>query len=162
MKLRFYLAVATLFLSIPAHADVWKWVDGKGDTHFVDTDQTIYTWLDEGGKVYYADTPGDDSAVSVELIWVSEGTLEDVKDPESDSGSDGDGFAFPGETEAEREERKQAEAYYCKRAQEVYESYLHAPKLYKTAEDGTRMYLSEEESQQTIDETKARVDELCK
>lgn len=162
MNPKFYLILATLFLSVPVHADVWKWVDAKGDTHFVDTDQTIYTWLDESGKVYYADTPGDDSAVSVELIWVSEGTLQDVEEAQQQPDGGSDDFAFPGETEADREERKQAEAYYCKRAQEVYESYLHAPKLYKTAEDGTRMYLSDVESKQTIDDTKARVDELCK
>ena len=72
-------ALLVLFAACSAHADVWKWVDAKGDTHFVDTDRPIYTWLDENGKVYYADKPGHDSAVSVELIWHSEGTLDEVE-----------------------------------------------------------------------------------
>ena len=58
-------------------------------------------------------------------------------------------------------EREKAEKYYCKRAQEVYDSYLKAPRLYKTNDTGVREYLSDEESAQTLAETKARVEELC-
>ena len=147
----------TVGLSAPAFADVWKWVDATGKTHFVDTMTPIYTWLDEDGKRHYSDTPGHEDAVSVELVWHSGGTLNDLEDPAADE----DGYAYPGETAEERAEREAADAYYCKRATEIYDSYLNAPQLYRTGEDGKREYLSKKDAAATIAETKAKMNELC-
>ena len=144
--------------SAVAQADVWKWVDADGKTHFVDTSTPIYTWVDESGDIHYSDTPDHEDAVSVELVWVSSGSLADVED---DDGS-GSGAAYPGETPAERAEREKAEAYYCKRATEIYESYVNAPRLYKTNDSGEREYLSKEDAAKTIAETRAQKDELCR
>lgn len=150
----------TCGLCLSASADVWKYVDVDGKTHFVDSNTPIYTWVDDNGKRFYADMPGHSSAVSVELVWHSPGNLAELRSgPKSqDIGSN---EAYPGETPEERFEREQAEAYYCKRAQQIYDSYLKAPRLYKTSDDGTRVYLSDEEAETTLSETKARVDELC-
>jgi hypothetical protein len=145
-------------LGLSAHADVWKWVDALGNTHFVDTITPIYTWVDNLGKVHYSDKPDHEDAVSVELVWHSQGTLEDL---ETDGERD-DGYAYPGETAEERAEREQAEAYYCKRATEIYDSYVNAPQLYKTNENGEREYLSKAEGEAVVAETKAKVDELCR
>ncbi len=120
----------------------------------------IYTWVDEFGKIHYADTPGHEDAVSVELVWHSSGSLEEVEST-SEGGSDSGGYAYPGETAEERAEREKAEAYYCKRATEIYESYLNAPQLYRTNDSGEREYLSKEEAAKTIADTKAKKDELC-
>ncbi len=147
----------TLGLSLPAAADVWKWVDATGKTHFVDTMKPIYTWVDEFGKRYYSDTPGHEDAVSVELVWHSAGTLDEVEGEESD-----DGYAYPGETAEERAEREAADAYYCKRATEIFESYVNAPRLYRTNDAGERQYLTEKEAAATVADTKARMDELCR
>ena len=88
--------VLTIGLSGPVIADVWKWVDSTGKTHFVDTMTPIYTWIDENGKRHYSDTPGHEDAVSVELVWHSGGTLDDV---EGAAGGDADdGYAYPGDT----------------------------------------------------------------
>lgn len=151
------IIVLTIGLSLPAVADVWKWVDATGKTHFVDTRKAIFTWVDENGKRYYSDTPGHEDAVSVQLVWHSSGTLEDLKNPGTENG-----YAYPGETAEERAERETAEAYYCKRATEVFESYLNAPRLYRTNDAGDREYLSEEEAAATIAETRARMNELCR
>ena len=150
--------VLTFGFSVAAQADVWKWVDAQGKTHFVDTDTPIYTWVDESGRVYYSDKPGHEDAVSVELVWVSKGSLDDV-DGADEAGS---GYAYPGETPEERAEREKAEAYYCKRATEIYDSYVNAPRLYKTNESGEREYLSKEEAARTIAETRAQKDENCR
>lgn len=144
-------------LSVPAAADVWKWVDASGKTHFVDTMKPIYTWIDENGKRYYSDTPGHEDAVSVQLVWHSSGSLEDLEDPETE-----DGYAYPGETAEERAEREAADAYYCKRATEIFESYVNAPRLYRTNDAGEREYLTEKEAAATVAETKARMNELCR
>jgi len=157
------LAIITLVLGfcLTANADVWKWVDTFGKTHFVDTMKPIYTWVDELGKLHYADTPGHEDAVSVQLVWHSTGSLDDVADGSDDESGSG-GYAFPGETAEDRAEREKAEAYYCKRATEIYESYLNAPQLYRTSESGEREYLSKKDAAATIAETKSKKDELCR
>ena len=142
-----------------ALADVWRWVDAEGNTHYVDTNTPIFTWVDEFGKVHYSDTPDHEDAVSVELVWYSKGPLSDV-DPAGDAAGDED-LAYADETPEERAARKQAEQYYCQRATEIYESYLNAPQLYRTNDQGEREYLSKEDAATTIAETKARKDELC-
>jgi hypothetical protein len=145
---------------LTANADVWKWVDAFGKTHFVDTMTSIYTWVDESGKVHYSDTPDHEDAVSVELVWHSTGSLDEIDSPSDDSESGG--YAYAGETAEDRAEREKAEAYYCKRATEIYESYLNAPQLYRTNEQGEREYLSKKDAAATIAETRAKKDELCR
>lgn len=155
-------AAATIFaalsLASTSDADVWKWVDAHGDTHFVDTMTPIYTWLDESGAVHYSDSPDHEDAVSVEFVWHSEGSLEDLEEEQSGSADP----AYGDESEAERLEREQAERYYCKRAREIYESYLNAPRLFRTNDAGEREYLDSKEAAAKIAETRKRTDELCK
>ena len=157
MRNLFAILVLILGFSAVAHADVWKWVDAQGETHFVDTDMPIYTWVDERGEVHYADTPDHEDAVSVELVWVSGGSLDEIQGSDDKSGS---GF-LPGESPEERAEREQAEQYYCKRATEIYESYVNAPRLYKTDDAGERVYLNEKEAAKTIAETRTQMKEFC-
>ena len=157
---RFLTTIVLVFgVCLTADADVWKWIDAFGKTHFVDTMTPIFTWVDESGKIHYSDTPDHEDAVSVELVWHAKGTLGDLDESSEDSESGG--YAYAGETAEERAEREKAEAYYCKRATEIYESYLNAPQLYRTNEQGEREYLSKKEAAATLAETKAKKDELC-
>ena len=159
MKQLIFLALIAIGFATSANADVWKWVDVYGEIYYVDTNVPIYTWLDDHGKVHFSDKPDHEDAVAVVLVWHSDDPLEDIQaaaNQESESEP-----AYPGETEAEREEREQAEAYYCKRAEEIYNSYLNAPRLYKTSDGGERVYLTDEEAAVTLEETKTRVVELC-
>ena len=153
------LLLLTLCLPIAAVADVWKWVDAQGNTHFVDTKRPIYTWTDSSGKIYYSDTPDHEDAVSVQLVWVSAGSLDEL-DEGSESGEAG-GYAFPGETAEMRAERLAAEAYYCKRAREVVDSYKKAPSLYRTNDAGERVTLSEEEAAATIADAEQKRKSYC-
>ena len=86
--------LAILLLASPlsgtALADVWKWVDAQGNTHFVETDTPIYMWVDRFGKVHYSDTPDHEDAVSVELVWHSEGMLGDLENEGGGKESAGD------------------------------------------------------------------------
>jgi hypothetical protein len=158
MKNLFPVLVILLGFAAAAQADVWKWVDDHGNIHFVDTNKPIYTWVDERGDVHFSDTPEHADAISVELVWVSSGSLDQMNGSNDEPGS---GYKSLGETPEERAEREKAEAYYCKRATEIYESYVNAPRLYKTNDSGEREYLSKEEAALTIAETRARKDELC-
>ena len=157
MKANFTVFLLALFCCGFAQADVWSWVDANGDTHFVDTMKSIYTWVDQYGDVHYSDTPDNEDAVAVQLVWHSSGTLDDVENDGEESGS-----AVPGETAEEKATREQAEAYYCQRAKEIYESYLNAPRMYRTNEDGEREYLDGADAAKTIAETRERKEELCK
>jgi hypothetical protein len=159
MKSLITICVLILGLAQTASADIWKWVDASGNTHFVDTQSPIYTWIDEDGKAHYADHPDHEDAVSVELVWLSAGTLEE--DGGSAAAPKEDGYAYPGETAEQRAERKRAEEYYCKRATEIYDSYMNAPQLYKTDENGEREYLSKADVARTIAETRSKKDDLC-
>ena len=156
--LKFILALSVLACG-SASADVWKWVDPNGATHFVDTDTPIYVWRDELGRVMFSDKKDHDDAVLVQLIWHSAGTVEEMKKA---ADSSEDGSAYPGETEGERAEREEAEAYYCKKATEIYDSYVNAPRLYRTNENGEKEYVSKKEAKQIIEETRAKKDDLCK
>lgn len=153
--LRFLLLFSVLCCGSAA-ADIWQWVDADGETHFVDTVTSIYTWVDDG-KIFYSDTPGHEDAVAVQLVWVSKGALEEIDRAQGNSYGD----ALPGETPEERAEREHANAYYCKRATTIYDSYKNAPRLYSTNEAGEREYLTEEAAQATLDETKSKMDGLC-
>ena len=158
------LTVITVLLfafSVSANADIWKWVDAYGNTHFVDSDTPIYTWVDEYGKVHYSDKPEHESAVSVELVWHSTGSLDAVDSGAAQADKAPAKYIDPNETEADRYEREQAEAYYCKRAQEIYDSYINAPRLYSTDADGNKVYLNEEEKAAMIADTEAKVAQLC-
>ena len=163
MKKLSVLLLLLVGVSMNAAADVWMWTDANGNTHFVDTNRTIYTWLDEYGKVHFADTPGHEDAVSVQLVWISPGSLEEVMAERNGTSEPEDsGYAHPGETAEERAEREAAEDYYCKRATEIYESYVNAPDLYRTDDKGERVYLTEDEAKATIAETRAKKEALCR
>ena len=130
---------------------------------------TIDETHDGGGDPYvihYSDKPEHENAVAVVLVWHSKGTLADIdlghaNDPDSGSSASGRSDIDPNETEEDRIERQKAEAYYCKRATQIYDSYLNAPQLYKTSEDGEKVYLTDEEAKATLSETKVKVDALC-
>ena len=154
MKIRALLAcLALIAVSVPvAEADVWKWIDADGVTHFVDTNRPIYTWVDNRGEVHYADLPGHRNAKTVKLIWHSPGSLSDMENPRPEGSA--------GPTDGSEEPEKDAR-YYCDQATEVYELYIKAPRLFRDAEDGSREYLSNDEATTLIAETLERKNELC-
>ncbi len=154
-----FLTVLLIFgIVFNAAADVWKWVDANGDSHYVDTNRPIYTWIDKFGKVHYSDKPDDADAIFVQLVWVSSATLDEVESKEEQRL---DGDLLPGETAEMRAERKAAEKYYCERATEIYESYVNAPQLYRTNDNGEREYLSDKEAAVTVAETKMKMKDIC-
>ena len=152
------LLLLSVFSFGSAAADIWKWVDADGKTHFVATSTAIFTWVDEAGKAAYSDTPDHEDAVAVVLVWHSKGTLVELEKSEE---VDSDGYAFAGETPLQRAEREDAEAHYCKRVTEIYDSYKNAPRLYRTNDDGEREYLSDKDAEATLVETKTKMDDHC-
>ncbi len=159
MKSFLLIMLLTLGIACDAGASVWKWVDADGRTHFVDSNRPIYTWVDQYGKVHYSDKPDHEDAISVQLVYVSSGTVDDV-DGEDEPRQDG-GNAQSGESDEDRVAREAAEEHYCKRATEIYAAYINAPQLYRTNDDGEREFLSDEEAAAMVTETKGKLDTYC-
>ena len=160
---RIFLALSVLCCGSAA-ADVWKWVDAKGETHFVSTETSIYTWV-EAEKVFYSDTPDHEDAVLVQLVWHSRGTLKDAEpsvETTVAAAGDSEGYAVEAETPQERAVREAAEAHYCKRVTEIYKSYENAPRLYRTDDKGKREYLSDKDAKATLDDAKSKMEEACR
>ncbi len=150
-----------LCIAAPSYADIWKWVDTHGDVHFVDSKTPIYTWTDEQGRVFYSDTPDHEAAVSVELIWVSTGTLDEPSSIDPEPIPITGGRIFAEETEEEIAARAQVRKEFCEKATQVYDLYIKAPRLYKSDDNGKKTYLSEKEAERIIAETKAKKDDAC-
>ena len=159
MKSFLFILLLTPGIACDADASVWKWVDAKGYTHFVDSNRPIYTWVDKYDKVHYSDKPDHEDAISVQLVWVSSATVENV-DGEDEPRQDG-GNVQPGESDEDRVAREAAEEYYCKRASEIYAAYTNAPQLYRTNDNGEREILSDEEAAALVVETKGKLDTYC-
>ncbi len=154
----FWAAALLLITPIPALADVWKWVDVNGKTHFVETQTPIYWWMDEIGKVHYSDAPDHEDAIAVELVWHSSGRLDAAVKTHQEKTAAGENT----ETDTERRAREAQEAHYCKRVQEIYESYKNAPKIYRTGSDGEKEFLRKSETRALIRDVKSKRDTLCR
>jgi hypothetical protein len=132
----------TFGLCLTANADIWKWVD-------------------EYGNVHYSDNPGRNSAAGIELVRQTSGNQS------ASSSTDGHTIANQGReidpnvSDDERQERDRAEAYYCKQAKNIHDSYTRAPRLYRTGADGQREYLSDEEAAAILADAEAKVAEWC-
>lgn len=154
-RLPWLVALVIFVPAAPALADVWKWVDTFGNTHYVESLRPIFTWV-EAGRVYYSDTPDHEDAIAVQLFWHSTGTLAEIEE------GDGAENAASAETEKERAERLEAEKRYCQRVTEIHDSYVNAPRMYKSSDAGEREYLSEREQKKAIREIAAVMKEACK
>ena len=145
------ISISCLMTMGAASADVWKWVDANGKTRYVDSQNPIFTWT-ENGSVYFSDKPDHQAAMRVQLVWHSAGTLNDVRSDAQDS---------DGQVPDDPEYLAALEAH-CQRVTEIHESYLNAPRIYRDGEDGKREYLSDREARKAIREIKAARDEACK
>jgi hypothetical protein len=142
-------------------ADVWRWVDASGNTHYVDSNQAIYTWSVENGKVHYSDKPDHEDAIRVQLFWHAEGTVAELSTPGDEATAGSSGYAYPGETAEERAEREATVAHNCKRAHEILAAYENAPKLYRTDDAGQRYILTDAEYAAEIAAAREKTRHLC-
>lgn len=144
-----------LFPWTGVQADVWKWVDAFGETRYVDTARPIFTWVEEE-RVYFSDTPDHEDAIAVQLVWHSRGNLADLGD---DPEAEGDGST---ESPEDRAARLEAQREYCQRVTEIHDSYVNAPRMYRTNDKGDREYLSDREVRKAIREIAAAKKDACK
>ena len=136
------ILVLVFGLSVTASADIWKWVD-------------------EQGNVHYGDKPAHDHALKAERVSYTRANRSASTSTESQSATSRGNDADPNETPDESRSAEDAQAYYCQQARDIYQSYVGAPRLYRTSDDGQREYLSDEEMAAALATAQASVDEWC-
>mgnify|MGYP001547591456 CR=1 FL=1 len=129
-------------LSVTANADIWKWVD-------------------EQGNVHYGDMAARADALNAERISYAASNRSDSRSANTSAAMSPGADSKPGQTSADAQEGADAKAYYCKQATDIYESYMDAPRLYRTGADGEREYLSDEETAAALAEARASMAEWC-
>lgn len=127
---------------LAANADIWKWVD-------------------ENGNVHYSDTPAREYAMNAERVSYGPGNRSASRSGNSRTNASRGNDIDPQETPEEERAREDAQAYYCNQARDIYHSYVDAPRLYRTGEDGEREYLSDQEAAAALASAKASVTEWC-
>ncbi len=147
--MKYAILLLGLLFSSAASADMWKWVDANGNSHYVDSNRPIYTWTDSTGRVHYGDTPGQADAVLVELIRMSSG-------PNRSASS-----AAPSYGNAAGSSRDAVVAQNCTRANQILATYLNSQQLYRTNAAGEREILSDTERQAMIVEAREKTAFLC-
>ncbi len=117
--------------------------------------------MDEQGNVHYSDTPAREYAVNAERVsYTASNRSTSTSSTRRTSTSQGKDIDTE-ETAEERRAREGAQAYYCNRAKDIYRSYVDAPRLYRTSEDGRREYLSDQEAAAAVATAEASVAEWC-
>lgn len=140
----------------------------------VATAETVYKWVDRVGQIHYTDLPPEQP--DARILSITHGTNLLLEDEESDGGDYGneadDGSTPPPavtapeppvSTEAMaavQNDVARAKAEQCKLAQDRYQSYIEARRLFREV-DGKRVYLSDQELTDARTRAKQSVDEYC-
>ena len=128
----------------------------------------IYKWTDEEGNVYYEDRPtGASTEERIDITYrrTNSGAVQQRVKAHRDAQSaraEAKSVAAAAEKEAadnaaSEEQRKQA----CERARARLESYLQSRRLYRTDENGERVYLDDDQRQQARSKAEEQVAEFC-
>lgn len=142
MKALTAIIVLVFGLSLNANADIWKWVD-------------------ENGNVHYSDMPAHEYAKNAQVVRYSAGRRSASTSSDTRTNMSRGEEADSEKASQEDQEREDAQAYYCEQARDIYRSYVDAPRLYRTSEDGKKEFLTDEEMAATIASAEASMAEWC-
>ena len=132
------------------------------------TANEIYRWTDDNGNVHYEDRPS--GAASEERI--------DITYRRTDSGAVNQRVQARLDREADRADAKsvaaareqeaadqaaaaEERAKACERARARLETYLQSRRLYRTDENGERVYLDDAERQEARQKAEEQITEVC-
>jgi len=142
------------------------------------TADTVYKWVDSAGQIHYTDLPprqGDAKILGVyqEESGDVEGDASDNGNYSEEGGDNGDASqpqtaARTPEPPPSEEAMKSAEqdaakakVEQCKAAQDRYQRYLDARRLFRETPDGKREYLTDKELTEARARAKQAVDDYC-
>jgi hypothetical protein len=132
----------------------------------------LYKWVDANGQVHYSDKPPPASAKPEKTLNIR--NVPSAPAPPSEGGTvtaksaaERDLEFRKRKVEQEEEQKKAAaeaetERQNCARAQEKLRLYQEAGRVYRIDEQGERQYLSDEGREQGLAEAREEVDKHCK
>jgi hypothetical protein len=149
-RLALTLAVATMTFAAGATAnEIYKWTDDEGNVHYEDRPSGAAT--EERIDITYRRT---DSGAVNQRIQARLDRQADRTEAKSVADAQEQEAA---EQAAAAEERSQA----CERARARLETYLQSRRLYRTDENGERVYLDDAERQEARQKAEEQITEFC-
>ena len=128
----------------------------------------IYKWTDEDGNVHYEDRPrGEATEERVDMTYhrTDSGAVNQRIQARLDREADRDeakSVAAAAEDEAAEKAAAAAErTKACERARARLETYLQSRRLYRTDENGERVYLDDTERQEARQKAEEQIMEFC-
>ncbi|NCF16097.1 MAG: DUF4124 domain-containing protein [Gammaproteobacteria bacterium] len=128
----------------------------------------IYKWTDEDGNVYYEDRPsGARTEERLDITYQPTNSSAVDKRVESrhereTARAEAASVAAAAEQEAaENAAAAQARQEKCDRSRARLESYLQSRRLYRTGDDGQRIYLDEAQRQEARQKAEEQITEFC-
>ena len=144
MMPRIFLLTVTLALAATASAEIYKWTDDDGNTHYSDKPPKTQA------EVLDIKSDRTDPERIAKLIAPPQ------PDPQRDVI-----IAAEEEREQIEAERQETRVRNCERAQKAYNSLLSATRIYEPLPDGERRYLDEDEVEQRKTAAQADIDQWC-
>ena len=146
----FTLAVVTLLLAGGASAnEIYKWTDEQGNVHYEDRPSGMPT--EQRLAINYRRTDSGAVQQRINARHEREAALDEARSAAAAAEQEA------AEEAAAAEERKQA----CERARSRLETYLQSRRLYRTDENGERVYLDDEQRREARSKAEEQITELC-
>ena len=147
------LMLFSLLISTAVLADVYKWVDGTGETHYTDRADTI------PAGVAFELVPVESRRTNTARVNAQrQETIALERQRQLRAGDEAEQAVE--QRDDQREVRAERETN-CQKAREQYDNMYNYRRLYRPTEDGGREYLSSEETDQVRAKAQAAVDEWC-
>ncbi len=143
-------ALALLSVSAAATADVWRWVDSRGNVHYSDVPI-------EGATRVEGVSSRSTNRETVAARTAAEGEQRSqVATREAQQRADqATATAVQQDVTRTRDEQ-------CKQAQQLYKTAVESQRLYRMGKDGERVYLTDAELTEARVNSRKAVDELCR
>jgi hypothetical protein len=128
----------------------------------------IYKWTDENGNVHYEDRPSG-AATEERLHMTYNRTSSSAVHQRVQARVDARTAREEAKTAAEASEKEAAEnaaiaaerAQKCEKSRARLESYLQARRVYRTDENGERVYLDDDQRQDARKKAEEQISEFC-
>jgi len=142
--------VFTLLLTATAGADVYRYVDPKGNVQYTDKPATL------PAERLNVQSQKTDVVAAQQRQAADLKRMQDINQAQQKASG-----RQAGQTEANEQSAKQ-KAEMCMKARERYDTTMNSRRLYQPGENGERRYLSDAEITAARDSAKTSMDELCK
>lgn len=143
--LRICLILTGVFLSLSINAEMYKWIDEDGNTHYTQSPPV------DNGSVEVIKPPGNvDTKSAIKTLDKQKQTADELRE----------GRITAKEDKQKAEEEVLAKQNKCEQAKKRLASYQR-PRVQVSNEDGSRSFLSEEKRQAEIKKSQGYVDKTC-